>query len=503
MSDEVNKLLQEGIALLKKGDRSKAADVLKKAVEIDSENVEVWSALAQALDDPEEKRIALTTILQLDPENEIAKTDLIETEQKAKSKAADEEVYPGITRKEMRRTMLTLAAFTVVVCGITLLITSTISGNRERNLQEVIAQEQAVEATNTAIVLGQTEIFVEQETQSFFATETLLAQVSPTPTATNTPQRILPTPIPPTATATEFVSRVAPLPPGNLTGRILGWGGRLLGGNEFLDMSVMSPTSGEATRPNEDLVASLTADDNFNNILYIRQLGGLGDDYTILYLGTADPNFLLGLDFSNPIFAIGGLEIQNPQLNRSGTHMVASAEFSGQRGIVIVDTATRTGIRITREEQGVSYPSAAMSPDGTTVIAVKESATGTDLVAINLTDATYPQTQLTNDNVSVTEAFPSFSSDGRFIVFQGYGTNPADNDIYRAQFANGALTDVQVLVSTASDETRPVLSPDGGFVAYTNNVTGIENTFIFDIGNRETYQLTDLSNPIYTSGWVR
>lgn len=76
MSEEVNRLLQEGIAAAKAGDKLRARNLLVQATEIDQHNEQAWLWLSGVVDDLEEMRICLENVLAINPGNERARQGL-------------------------------------------------------------------------------------------------------------------------------------------------------------------------------------------------------------------------------------------------------------------------------------------------------------------------------------------------------------------------------------------------------------------------------------------
>lgn len=503
MSDEAQRLLNEGLALLKDNKRAQAADTLKKAIELDTENVDIWKALAQALDNRDEKRIALTTLLQLDPGNEYAQENLDALEKAPRGSATSPEWRPGITRKEFNTAVLGLTAFTVLVLGVAFLFYSSRSG--------AIAAERAsltqIAADATQISAGATQ---QQETaaainatQAADATATQLAFTTPTPTATNTPVRMLPTAIPPTATPslTPDTSVVAPPPPANLSGRLIATGGRVNTSTEFRNLFIYPVGGGDPTELNNDLGQSPTADDAFSRVAYARSVPGGG--VSLITVQSENPSPLLGIDIINALFQleVPASDPRSPRLTRDGTKLVVSALVEEKRALYVYEYASETLVRITPND-GADYFASDISPDGTQVIAVKRTI-GTDLVLIAAADQqnAYPQTPLTTDGDTTIEDNPTFSPDGVQVVFSARTSSTAQNDLFIAALQGSTFASVVPLVSSSGSDILPVFSPDGAYVAYTSDETGTPNIFIFELATRTIYQRTSEITAVLVGGW--
>ncbi len=505
MSEDANSLLAQGQALLQQGKRAEAADVLKRAVEADTENVEVWLTLARALDNRDEKRIALTTALQLDPSNEEAQQMLDALERGGKPAKTEAEWRPGISQREFRLAVIGLALFTFVMFAVAGAIYGARAGAIDSERRSATAV--ALEATGLAITATE-RVFI-AETQAAEATQTALAVNTATPTATPTPVRVLPTAIPPTATPTptQDLSQVFPPPPSNLGGRLIATGGFIGRASEFLPVQIYPAGGGRPTELNPDLAQSPTADDAFRRIAYARSAP---DGVSIPVVDTAVPDRLQGIDLLNAVLRIdpSARDPRTPRMSSDGRRIVFSVLIQEQRALFLftlpdgsVTNAPLTGIQRITPADGAEYTAADISPDGTRVVAVRRTS-GTDLVLIDLDPATtFRQSILTNDSNLLVENSPAFSPDGAQVVFSAKSAD-APEAIYIAVLQNDAFTSVTPLVQLEADAYGPVFSPDGQYVAFTSTLTGVPNIFLFDLRSRQTFQRTAENTPVTVSDWT-
>ncbi|HEU4323577.1 MAG TPA: hypothetical protein VFS21_10560 [Roseiflexaceae bacterium] len=72
----MNGLLEQGIAAVRAGQREEARDILTRLVEVDERNEQAWLWLSGVLDDPEDVRICLENVLDLNPANTQAQQGL-------------------------------------------------------------------------------------------------------------------------------------------------------------------------------------------------------------------------------------------------------------------------------------------------------------------------------------------------------------------------------------------------------------------------------------------
>jgi len=76
MDDEMREWLAEGIARARAGQREQAREMLLRVVERDERNVQAWLWLSGLVDDPQDRRVALESVLAIEPENAFARAGL-------------------------------------------------------------------------------------------------------------------------------------------------------------------------------------------------------------------------------------------------------------------------------------------------------------------------------------------------------------------------------------------------------------------------------------------
>ena len=76
MDDETRQWLAEGISHAKAGRREQARDLLLRVVERDERNAPAWLWLSGLVDDPQDRRVALENVLDIDPDNAPARKGL-------------------------------------------------------------------------------------------------------------------------------------------------------------------------------------------------------------------------------------------------------------------------------------------------------------------------------------------------------------------------------------------------------------------------------------------
>ena len=169
--------------------------------------------------------------------------------------------------------------------------------------------------------------------------------------------------------------------------------------------------------------------------------------------------------------------------------------YVGQRNgkDVLYLTRTRGGNtrRINLPVDGVLSP--VFTPDGKHVVfsANKGGVTDLAIVAVDGTGFRMLTTDMHGDFM------PSVSPDGRTIAFASDRGAETDFELLRFSrwkiclydLATGAVT---VLPNQPGLSINPVWAPDGRSLAYITDRNGVPNVFLYDFGNREHYQLTNV-----------
>src|SRR5258705_9863683 len=74
--ENVDALVQEGMAAIKAGQRDDAKRALMKAVELDEQSEQGWLWLSACVDSPDEQQICLENVLAINPSNDKARKGL-------------------------------------------------------------------------------------------------------------------------------------------------------------------------------------------------------------------------------------------------------------------------------------------------------------------------------------------------------------------------------------------------------------------------------------------
>ena len=499
MSEDL-RMYDNAIEAMEAGDNEKARELLSQVVEAEEENVDAWIALSKVVDNDDEKRICLTTILQLDPSNSYARRELAKSEEKFEQSKQDEEVAPGITRRMVRMATIGGTIYVLIVFIVTFLIVSTITGGKNAERAELTKIASDLDATAGAIETGNAAIAMTQTMESITATAQAQALITPSATASRTPDPRFATWTP---TATESVAefRVLELPPADVPGIIVGWGRRDSTNTGYVDPLRMPANGAEpSTEIINELARGVTIDVPGETVLFERFNRRIGEA-TIVILDPADPeNSLTG--FPGLWSSANAVDVRNPSLSADGSKFVVDAMFTDNntREVFLIDINANQITQLTND--GANYTTPEISPDGTRVLAVRtDEANGTDLVLIDV--ASLNQILMTDDGNTLIESQPSWHRDGLQAVYKAHPQGQDNNsEIYLLRVLVESGSSV-LLIATDADESHPIFDPNGRYVAFASNRgSGVYNIFIFDLTSVTTYQLTEDEFDVFPGGWA-
>ncbi|NWF70240.1 MAG: PD40 domain-containing protein [Chloroflexi bacterium] len=493
---DARQLLRDGIEAAREGERQKARELFEKVVELEENNEKGWMWLASVMDTDEEKRICLTNVLQINPDNERAQKELAKIEARLKMTKNDEEVIAGVTRRQMTLYVGGAAVFGVVILAVVLII--IISNNNARFQQEQAATAAAQQGTDVAGT---------QIAEAATGTAIVLAQMPPT----LTPTVALPTLRPTWTPLPGVVATLPPTPlpqPVGVPGFLVGWRGRDITGRGFLSAALYPlDGGGNYTTIGDEEVRNVTVEPREGNrVLYTRYFSTTATSglEVINRNGTQPQAFDLLWQGTTEQF----LNQEMPSFSPDGTKVVFVAEAADvqTRQIYIFDLNAPPGgaglVRFTQDTIDYTYP--VWSPDGTRIAVVRNDANslnpGEDIVVFDV--ATRQQlAQVTNNGGAYVEAMLNWVNDTQIVYAFAAAETPNSHDL-GISAADGSTTAPDLPArDPQADDIYPVFVRGGAYLAFSSNRGGAYDIYILNVATNELFQLTNSPELDYPGGW--
>lgn len=491
---DIQQLLREGIEAARAGDKAKARSLFEQITEQDENNERAWMWLASVVDTEEERRVCLSNVLVINPENEKARQLMDKLDEKKRQETADEEVMPGVSRRQL---MMIGGGGLAAIAVIVLLFVAITSINS--------SQQAAAEAEATRIAMNMTATLDVLSTQSAAAAATQNSLATPTPT-----ERVVPT-LPPTFTPTPTETPPAGAaaivtPPPGIPGLLVGWGGRDRLSNGALEPFVAEVSGGGVlTRIGEDLGRDVRfAGNDSQRIVYSRyfsvtfdfgvEVAGIGGAPGQLIQPNQPPIFKLEqpdyCPVANRVVYIA-LPVEGPSTDFDETPPTR---------IYITDLDTNTTLLVSSDAASYTYP--AFSPDCTRIAVVRTDESGanpgSDIVVLDIANGS--QTPVTSDLSTFTETAPRWSADGTKLIYAAApSNNPENHDIVMIESDGSGVP--RLPVRSEFDDRYPVLSPDGQYIAFSSRRGEFYNVFILRLEDNVLWQLTSGGGDYFPGGW--
>jgi Tol biopolymer transport system component len=195
-------------------------------------------------------------------------------------------------------------------------------------------------------------------------------------------------------------------------------------------------------------------------------------------------------------------------------YIVFAAKAGAEDELHVVDVRKRKIVKSMRFGlDGIFSP--AWSPQGEEIAFVGTQHGQSDIYVVNV--KTKALRKVTDDVFS--DLDPSWSPDGKWITFISdrgpyveSTLQPDDFKIYRHDYQN---MDVYIVDATATNgntmrritdtpflEKTPVFSPEGTYLAYTSDRTGVYNIYVRNLETDEEWPITDVITGIFHLSWA-
>ncbi|HEY7394167.1 MAG TPA: DPP IV N-terminal domain-containing protein [Gemmatimonadaceae bacterium] len=219
-----------------------------------------------------------------------------------------------------------------------------------------------------------------------------------------------------------------------------------------------------------------------------------GQVFIDLWLGDAESGKRIGRiaqSTFDPDFEELRLLYSQSAFSPDGTLLAMTGQRQGKDVLYVYNVETR--LRVARLDLPIeSANSPSWSPDGKQIVFSGSTGGTTDLYIVNA-DGTGLR-HLTDDGYG--DFQPQWSPDGKTIAFAS-DRDSASFEILRFKPWRITLLDLEtgsitVLPNQAGLNLNPQWSPDGRSIAYISDRAGTPNLFLYDLDDREHYQLTNV-----------
>ncbi|HWZ27395.1 MAG TPA: BamA/TamA family outer membrane protein [Gemmatimonadales bacterium] len=181
------------------------------------------------------------------------------------------------------------------------------------------------------------------------------------------------------------------------------------------------------------------------------------------------------------------------EFSPDGQYFAIAVKHKDRDDLVIFDIKrNKEAARLRIPLNGVNNPT--WSPDGNQIAFTGYDGGLADLFVINRDGSNLRR--LTHDKYA--DLLPAWSPDGKTIAFstdRGPGTDFTTLSTGNFRIALYHMDSGQIEVLDHMEYGRnvnPVWAPDGRGLAFVSDRTGIPNVFLYDMGDRQVYQLTDV-----------
>lgn len=528
-NSQVDAWLKQGIEAARAGDNATARTLLERVVEQDRRNERGWFWLAAVVDDIKEKKICLGNVLTVNPGNQRAQ-DLLQRLYAIEQGAGQPEQAGPSVPDEPERPVgeeSPNATPTPPAADDLAGMPDTRDGSDSRAVWYIAAGLGAIASIVLLVVLvmmvGGDDGDGNDSSPADVGTNptptednspgdgpppavqpTLPPDITPTPSRTPQPAPATWTPVPSNTPVPAVPPTVFPPLAANVSGKLIMRSGDVPGDADNQPIAIINPNGGnQQTLTGTDRGHAPSLSPDGSRIVFIKYAVGTRE-YLLQFdnlEGTA-PQF--GTDYWGRTAVL--LDPDHPTWSPDGNLIAFTAKGgSATPDLYLVSLLDPSGNdpdalqRLTDDDAAESWPS--FSPDGRFLVYAADlsqidASGGTELRIYNLADRTYGD--LTTNRANLIESAPDWSPDARQIVFQAREAANADVDIYTIPAVGGAA---QKIIDSDFDDIQPRFSPDGRYLVFSSNRSGNWDVYIYEIATQTYYQVTSARQTDIANDW--
>ena len=497
MSDDLQAKLQDGIAAARSGDRATGRRLLEQVTQGDPNNELAWFWLALCVNTVSERRACLERVLAINPNNARAKQALAQLRNESSSGGSSAQSAQDVSRlREIgQRGTATNAqpvetaprSNVIPLIIIVLLVVAAVGGG--------------------ALLVGGDFLSVEDPTETPTPTATLPPTNTPAPTntqgPTNTPVFFFnpsrASTLPPTFTATPEPTETPAPPPTPTDVPLVEL--------NALSLSIALGETGESLYrisgdgSDEERIEGQFRDITYDlggvNVAFIRDVEyTVGEDDSEETTVESFPELFIApvddLENARQITEFQSTVMASPSFSPEGDELVFVSNFNGSSDIWYITTEGEGGRRLTENNPGIDVDPAWRPVLGSREVIFasdRESPGTTELFRLFINDPDEPLQveQLTDARRS--SFSPAWSDRGDLITF--ISDRRGDTDVY--------ITDDQpagdILLTTSdgdAEDRSPSFTPDGRFVVFSSNrLDDRFQTYVLSLDGNVLTRITD------------
>jgi Tol biopolymer transport system component len=160
-------------------------------------------------------------------------------------------------------------------------------------------------------------------------------------------------------------------------------------------------------------------------------------------------------------------------ISPDGKTLAVSVSRGGSQNVWVKQLPTGPFSRVTFGDSSHFRPT--WSPDGRSLLYLTDRGTGAGIPYRTRADGTGPSELLFKSPPNVNFVGVTISSDGRWILPRRAATEAGNGDIYVLKPGDTAATP---LLATQSKEVSPAISPDGRWLAYESDESGVSEVYV-------------------------